>query len=117
MNRFPPDIDPKIYTLSATLIGFALIDDFTANEQNAIANWFLLIGQVLETNSAFQQVTEERIIGSTVNVNNKDYTNGESAFMKNKAKEKHPSWDQSDDIVRLQKIINTMQKEIDELKK
>ena len=53
-----PHIEPRIYTLSAALIGFALIDDFTANEQNALDNWFLLIGQVLETNSAFKQVNE-----------------------------------------------------------
>jgi hypothetical protein len=116
MNRFPPDIDPKIYTLSAAIIGFALIDDFTANEQNAIANWFLLIGQVLETNSAFQQINEERIEGNTININSNEYKTGGKAYMRNKAKEKHP-FDQKEDIIRLEKVINIMQKEIDDLKK
>lgn len=58
--------DPKVYTLSAAIIGFALIDNFNASEQNALANWFILIGQVLETNSGFSQLKQ--------NTNNNLYT-------------------------------------------
>lgn len=116
MNRFPPDYDPKFYTFTATLLGFIFLDEFTANEQNALGNWFMLIGQVMETNSAFQQITEERIPGNTININRKDYKNGESPYMKNKYIHKHP-FDQNEDIERIDKAIKIMQKEIDQLKK
>ena len=36
---FIPNVPPKIFTLSATVIGFILIDDTTAEEQNALGNW------------------------------------------------------------------------------
>lgn len=52
--------NPRIYTLSAVIIGYALIGNYTATEQNALANWFLLIGQILETNSGFQQIINNR---------------------------------------------------------
>jgi hypothetical protein len=56
----PPSVDPKPYTLTACVIGFVLIDDLTANEQNSIGNWLMLIGQVLETNASQQAVINER---------------------------------------------------------
>lgn len=116
MNRFPPDIDPKIYILTAAIIGFALLDEFTANEQNAIGNWFMLVGQIMETNSAFQQISEERITGTTINTNSHEYKQGGSAFMKNKYKEKSP-FDQNEDIARLEKMISIMQNEIEQIKR
>lgn len=33
-----PNIPPKIFTLSAVALGYLLIDDLTANEQNALGN-------------------------------------------------------------------------------
>ncbi len=50
------NITPKVYTLSAIILGYAMIGDYTANQQNAIGNWFMLIGQILCTNSAIQQI-------------------------------------------------------------
>ena len=72
MHNFPPNIDPKISTLSAVVIGFALIDHFTASEQNALGNWFITIGQILENNSAFQQLIEGRIQGNSININSRN---------------------------------------------
>ena len=46
MNQLP-DIHPLSFTLSATIIGYALIDHFKSTEQNAIGNWLMLIGQIL----------------------------------------------------------------------
>ena len=46
MNKFPPDLDPQIYNISAILIGLSLVGNFSAAEQNAIGNWFMTIGQV-----------------------------------------------------------------------
>lgn len=45
--------DSKIDTLSAVIIGYILTGDFDAYTQNALGNWFILLGQILETNSAF----------------------------------------------------------------
>lgn len=55
-----PDVPPKLFTLSAVAVGYLLIDDFTANEQNAIGNWLMLTAQVLCTNAYFQQLQNER---------------------------------------------------------
>ena len=46
----------KTYTIIACIIGFALIDDLTANEQNALGNWLMLMAQVLCTNAFYKQV-------------------------------------------------------------
>ena len=37
-----------------------LIDDLTANEQNALGNWLMLTAQVLCTNAFYKQVQAER---------------------------------------------------------
>lgn len=47
--------NPKILTLSAIILGYSLIGDYSASEQNSLGNWFQLVGQILETNSAFLQ--------------------------------------------------------------
>lgn len=61
MDRLPSETESKIGTLFATLVGFALMDGFTALEQNSIGNWFMLVGQILETNAAFlQQFNQQR---------------------------------------------------------
>ena len=48
--------DSKIDTLSAMAIGFAITYVFNSYEQNALGNWFMLIGQILETNATFIQM-------------------------------------------------------------
>ena len=73
MNQFPPNLDPKIYNISSVIIGFALIQNFSAAEQNAIGNWFITVGQILENNSAWQQLIEQRMNGSYLNINSKQY--------------------------------------------
>lgn len=83
MGQFPPTGNPRIFTLSAVIIAFLLMDDFTANEQNAIGNWLMTVGQTLEANAAFQQVVEERIQGNTVNINSCQFKNGGSPYMNN----------------------------------
>lgn len=79
MKYFPPNLDPKIYNLSALIIGFSLIGNFSASEQNAIGNWFITIGQVLENNSAWQQMIENRIQGG-ININSEASKRGESPY-------------------------------------
>lgn len=58
--RLIPDVPPEAVTGSAVIIGYLLIDDTTANEQNALGNWLMLIAQILCTNAYFLQVQNER---------------------------------------------------------
>ena len=61
-----PNMDPKIFSLSAVIVGYLLIDDLTANEQNALGNWLMLVAQVLCTNAFYKQVLSERKIKNSI---------------------------------------------------
>ncbi len=91
--RIIPDIPPKAFTLSAIVIGYLLIDDTTANEQNALGNWLMLVAQVLCTNAFYKQVQAERS-GQNMNQPNTEET-----------------------ILMIQKMIHAMNQEIENLKK
>ena len=45
----------KTFTLLSVIIGYSLIDNLSALEQNALGNFFMEICQILETNSAILQ--------------------------------------------------------------
>ena len=47
MNNQSLKDNPRVLTLSAIILGYSLIGDYSANEQNSIGNWFMLIGQIL----------------------------------------------------------------------
>ena len=96
-----PNISPELFSFSAVAVGYFLIDDATANEQNALGNWLMLTAQVLCTNAYYQQLQAER--GINIRSTNTQFTQSNFAYSKN-------------DIVMLTKIINAMQKEIDEIK-
>lgn len=55
-----PNIDPKLFSLSAVLVGYLLIDDLSATEQNALGNWLMLAAQVISTNAYYKQLLTER---------------------------------------------------------
>lgn len=112
MNNFPPNLDPKIYTISATLIGFALIDNFTANEQNAIGNWFITIGQILENNSAWQQMIESRISGGNININSKKFKETGNPYTDNKAWTESPSDKEMNELKKTVEIIQEQLKKM-----
>lgn len=61
----------------------SITDDLTANEQNAIGNWFMLLGQILCTTGALQQEIEEKIKGVTININSKQAKQNNSPFTEN----------------------------------
>lgn len=71
MNKLP-DLPPEIYSLSACIVGFLLIDDMDANEQNALGNWLMLVAQVLCTNAYFQQLQDSK---KSNNKTNEDVVN------------------------------------------
>ena len=87
-----PNIPPKLFSLSAVAVGYLLIDDTTANEQNARGNWLMLVAQILCTNAFYKQVMQER--GFDNNKNDSEQT-----------------------IAMMQKMMDALQKEIDEIKK
>lgn len=89
-----PDIPPKLWTLSAVVVGYLLIDDLTANEQNALGNWLMLVAQVLCTNAFYKQVQAERDQKN----NNQTPSAEETIFM-------------------MQQMVYAMNQEIEELKK
>ena len=55
-----PNVSPKIFSGSAVIVGYLLIDDLTANEQNALGNWLMLTAQVLCTNAYYKQLLRRR---------------------------------------------------------
>lgn len=90
-----PDIPPKLFTGSAIVVGYLLIDDLTANEQNALGNWLMLTAQVLCTNAFYKQVAQERQTAPN-NTSN--------------------SMSKEEQIAVLSKMVSALNKEIAELK-
>ena len=62
-----PNVSAKAFSFSAVVVGYLLIDDLTANEQNALGNWLMLTAQVLCTNAYYKQVQQERATNSQNN--------------------------------------------------
>lgn len=90
-----PNVSPKTFSFSAVIVGYLLIDDLTANEQNALGNWLMLMAQVLCTNAFYKQVQAER---SNTKTNNFQEMN------------------MNDNIRMLEKMVNVLNKEIIDLK-
>ncbi len=103
--RFIPNVPPKIFTLSAEIIGYLLIDDATSNEQNALGNWLMLVAQILCTNAFYAQVQEERgnpnVGARSVNGNNSRNSQNEN----------------EQTMAMLVKMVNALNIEIENIKK
>ena len=102
-----PNIPPKLFSLSAIVVGYILIDDMTANEQNALGNWLMLVAQVLSTNAFYRNVMQERGLEPRESTESK----------KNNNKKTNNNNELKDTLIMLEKMINALQKEIDELKR
>lgn len=92
-----PNVPAKAFSFSAVVVGYLLIDDLTANEQNALGNWLMLTAQVLSTNAFYKQVQQER---KNVKINQTDNEN----------------WNTKREIMMLQKMVDALNKEIASLK-
>lgn len=110
-----PNVPPKLFSLSAVVVGYILIDDMTANEQNAVGNWLMLVAQVLSTNAFYRAVMQERGLeskGSTeTGRNNADTFSGSSS---NSSSSDTPD---NETVVMLEKMVRAMQTEIDNIKR
>lgn len=120
-----PNIPPKLFSLSAVVVGYILIDDMTANEQNAVGNWLMLVAQVLSTNAFYRSVIQERGLepvgstesGTTETGRNNAYTfsgiYGQSAGNVNT----NEASDKDETLVMLEKMVRAMQTEIENIKR
>lgn len=110
-----PNVPPKLFSLSAVVVGYILIDDMTANEQNAVGNWLMLVAQVLSTNAFYRAVMKERGLepkeSTETGRNNADTFSGSSS---NSSPSDTPD---NETIVMLEKMVRAMQTEIDNIKR
>ncbi|MDD6224331.1 MAG: hypothetical protein PUB18_04950 [bacterium] len=114
-----PNIPPKLFSISAVAIGYLLIDDSTANEQNALGNWLMLVAQVLSTNAFYRVLMQERGLEpkeSTEYEKNSSYsfTNNSNPFANNFNSSQTEC---NETIIMLEKMIRALEKEIGEIKK
>lgn len=107
-----PNIPPKLFSLSAVIVGYILIDDTTANEQNALGNWLMLVAQVLSTNAFYKQVMAERGLESgptnSPNINNPSETSNNNYTSSQNETEQT--------LEMLKKMVNALNKEINDIK-
>ena len=110
-----PNVPPKLFSLSAVVVGYILIDDMTANEQNAVGNWLMLVAQVLSTNAFYRAVMKERGLepkeSTETGRNNADTFSG---FSGNSSSSDTPD---NETVVMLEKMVHAMQTEIDNIKR
>lgn len=102
-----PNTPARIYTLSAFIVGYILIDDATPAEQNSLGSWFMLVGQTLCSNSAQQQVLNNR---------NNTATKENSHTINDSIGEDSSNKEIKEQINNMNKIINAMNQEIANLK-
>ena len=117
-----PNIPPKLFSLSAVAIGYILIDDTTANEQNALGNWLMLVAQVLSTNAFYRALMQERGLEpreSTESGKNNSYSFGNNSnyFNNNFNGKTDSQTEYNETIIMLEKMIRALEKEICEIKK
>ena len=106
--KLPPNIPAPIFDLSAIIIGFLLIDESTPAEQNSIGNWFMLIGQVLCTNSAQQQVINNRT--------NESNTSNQHVISDTFGSDFTNQSDTNTQIQMIERIVKAMEQELNNLK-
>ena len=87
--------EAQVFTLSAVVVGFLLLQELDLNEQNDLGNWFLLLGQLLCTNAARLTVLQSSETSNSTSENNIDSQSMSSM---------------------LEKTVKAMQQEIEELK-
>ena len=107
-----PNVPPKLFSLSAVVVGYILIDDMTANEQNAVGNWLMLVAQVLSTNAFYRAVMKERGLEPSVSTE----TGRNNAFAFSGIGSINSSGDKEDTIQMLEKMLKAIEKELDNIK-
>ena len=100
-----PNVPAKVFSGSAVVVGYLLIEDLTANEQNALGNWLMLAAQVLCTNAFYQQVQQERKAAGTKSTSSQS----------NNYSSKNTTDNQKEEVDMLKKLVEVLNKEIKDL--
>lgn len=95
------------YTLAALVIGYILIQELSVNDQNAVGNWLMTIGQILDGNAAIAQAIKNRIKASENSDESNNNTSSEAII--NCLKEDKKT------INELKEMIKKIEKRLDEL--
>ncbi len=120
-----PNIPPKLFSMSAVVVGYILIDDMTANEQNAVSNWLMLVAQVLATNAFYRAVMQERGLepreSTETGRNNADtFANSSSGQTgvddNNRNSTQNNESGNEETLAMLEKMVRAMQTEINNIK-
>lgn len=114
-NKFPPSIDPNLFTLIAVAVGYACVGNFDVNEQNSIGNWIIMVGQYVLTHAAQQQLNESRIEKSNINTNSQKYKSGQGGPYTDNEKGKS-NQTQRDEVELLLEAVSNMQKELQKIR-
>ena len=107
MHKFPPNINPELFTIIGCIVGLIVEDDFNANELNSIGNWLILVGQVLLTTAAQQQLINAR------------FSNNEGSNIKSDANDhtrKNQEKANVSDLNNLARTVEIMSQELNKLK-
>ena len=108
-----PNIPPKLFSFSAIAVGYLLIDDATASEQNALGNWLMLFAQVLSTNAYYKALMQERGKDTIETGKNNAYTFNNT---KNYRDSNKNNCEYDETIVMLKKMVKAIEKEIFNIK-
>lgn len=99
----------KTYTLAAIIIGYILIEELSIDDQNAVGNWLMTVGQILDGNAAIAQAIQNKTDSNDNNQNNNDSNNNDALI--NCIKEDKKT------IEELKTMIKKIEKRLDELSK
>ena len=110
-----PEVPPQLFSLSAVIVGVLLVDDSTPNEQNALGNWLMLVSQYLCTNAAYGQLLQS----NTQTPGSFSENNFQNQFNQSNNSNSINASNASDEetLQMLIKMVNALNKEIDEIKK
>ena len=114
-----PNVPPKIFSLSAVIVGYILIDDMTAREQNALGNWLMLVAQVLSTNAFYRQVMQERGL-EPENSKESERQNPPNNLSQNQRENNNyrsRTTETEETLIMLEKMLKALKTEIETIKK
>ena len=114
-----PNVPTKIFSLSAVIVGYILIDDMTAREQNALGNWLMLVAQVLSTNAFYRQVMQERGLEpeSSKESERQNPPNNLSQNQRENNNYRSSTTETEETLIMLEKMLKALKTEIETIKK
>lgn len=106
------DMHPELFTIIGTIVGEIMAGNMPFNVQNAIGNWFELVGQIILTYNAQQQYFQTGP-GIYYNIKNRNINN--SYCQTNTSSSSSNNYE--NEIKELKKAIKALNNEIESIKK